>query len=364
MKTVEITYRYEARETPARPRPSDSDAALLRLDDGNRAFAALLDGLTDDDSPAPRIVPVDPRDLGLLTGESGAARQRPFAAVLGCADARVPIELVFNEGPNDLFVVRVAGNGLGPEVLGSLKYAVERLGGSLKLIVVLGHSGCGAVSAAVDVFLNPGDYLPFATKHSLRNILDRLLIVVHASARNLLAAFGPGVVDHRGYRQVLIESSVVTNAALVADSIQQEIATDDPGELRAVYGVYLLETREVWTPRLGKTKGIGWAAPPRDLAGFAEFAKAVEITSTSMKPGASARPLPSTTSSSGWRRSLPTSRMRSPSMRTSAPVIGPPNRASRPTVPPIAIAAPTPSARVSVATAMITNIRKAVRTTS
>ncbi len=205
MKTVEITYRYEARDAPPRPRPADSDAALLRLDEGNRAFAALLDGLTDDGSPARRIVPVDPRDLGLLTGESGAARQRPFAAVLGCADARVPIELVFNEGPNDLFVVRVAGNGLGPEVLGSLKYAVERLGGSLKLIVVLGHSGCGAVSAAVDVFLNPGDYLPFATKHSLRNILDRLLIVVHASARNLLAAFGPGVVDHPGYRQVLIE---------------------------------------------------------------------------------------------------------------------------------------------------------------
>ena len=98
MKTVEITYRYEARETPARPRPSDSDAALLRLDDGNRAFAALLDGLTDDDSPARRIVPVDPRDLGLLAGDAGAARQRPFAAILGCADARVPVELIFNEG--------------------------------------------------------------------------------------------------------------------------------------------------------------------------------------------------------------------------------------------------------------------------
>ena len=124
MKTVEITYRYETGETHARPRPADSDAALLRLDEGNRAFAALFEGLTDHDSPARRIVPVDPRDLGLLAGDAGAARQRPFAAVLGCADARVPIELVFNEGPNDLFVVRVAGNGLGPEVLGSLKYAV------------------------------------------------------------------------------------------------------------------------------------------------------------------------------------------------------------------------------------------------
>ena len=66
---------------------------------------------------------------------------RPFAAVLGCSDARVPIELIFNEGPNDLFVIRGAGNGLGSEVLGSLKYAVEHLGGSLKVVVVLGHSG-------------------------------------------------------------------------------------------------------------------------------------------------------------------------------------------------------------------------------
>jgi carbonic anhydrase len=275
MKTVEITYRYEARDAPARPQPSDSDAALLRLDDGNRAFAALLDGLTDHDGPTRRIVPVDARDLGLLAGDAGPVRQHPFAAVLGCSDARVPIELVFNEGPNDLFVVRVAGNGLGLEVLGSLKYAVERLGGSLKLIVVLGHSGCGALTAAVDVFLNPGDYLPLVTKHSLRNILDRLLVVVHASARKLLAAFGHGVVDHPGYRQALIESSVVTNAALAAYSIQQEIATGDPSGLRAVYGVYLLETRKVWTPRLGKTKVMGLAAPPGDLAGFVELAKAI-----------------------------------------------------------------------------------------
>jgi Carbonic anhydrase len=75
---------------------------------------------------------VDPRDLGLAPNAPGAPRQRPYAAVLGCSDARVPIELIFNERPNDLFVVRVAGNGLGSEVLGSLKYAVDHLGGSLK----------------------------------------------------------------------------------------------------------------------------------------------------------------------------------------------------------------------------------------
>ena len=112
--------------------------------------------------------------------------------MLGCSDARVPVELIFNEGPNDLFVVRVAGNGLGSDVLGSLRYAIENLRGSLRLVVVLGHSGCGALSAAVDTFLQPAGYLPLATNHALRGILDRQLIVVQATARRLTSAFGAG----------------------------------------------------------------------------------------------------------------------------------------------------------------------------
>ena len=184
MKIVDMIYRYEARDAPARPRPLDPDAARRRLDEGNRAFAALLDGLVDDAGIASHVVPVDARDLGLSSGENAAPRQQPFAAILGCSDARVPIELIFNEGPNDLFVVRVAGNGLGTEVLGSLKYASEHLGAGLKLAVVLGHSGCGAISAAVDIFLDPANYLQLATQHSLRNVLDRMLVVVHASAED------------------------------------------------------------------------------------------------------------------------------------------------------------------------------------
>ena len=192
LKTVDIIYRYEARDTAARPLPMDSDAALRRLNGGNGDFAALLDHVRNE-SGIQQIIPVDPRDLGLDLDAAGIPKQRPFAAVLGCSDARVPIELIFNEGPNDLFVIRVAGNGLGMEVLGSLKYAVDHLGGTLKLIVVLGHSGCGALTTAVDVFLNPGDYLAIAAQHSIRNILDRSLIVVQASANRLLSAFGPDV---------------------------------------------------------------------------------------------------------------------------------------------------------------------------
>jgi len=154
VKTVDIIYRYEARDTSARPLPAESNAAVLRLNDGNRNFAALLDHVNNE-SGIQQIIPVDPRDLGFTPDAAETPKQRPFAAVLGCSDARVPIELIFNEGPNDLFIVRVAGGGLGLEVLGSLKYAVEQLGGTLKLIVVLGHSGCGALTMAVDVFLNP-----------------------------------------------------------------------------------------------------------------------------------------------------------------------------------------------------------------
>ena len=190
VKTVDIIYRYEAGDAPKRRPPPDSNAAVLRLDDGNRDFAALLDHVKGTSGVVEQIIPVDARDLGLVSSSAAIPKQRPFAAVLGCSDARVPIELIFNEGPNDLFVIRVAGNGLGTEVLGSLKYAVDHLGGTLKLVVVLGHSGCGALTAAVDMFLSPDNYLTLATKHSLRSILDRALLVVQASANKLLSTFG------------------------------------------------------------------------------------------------------------------------------------------------------------------------------
>jgi carbonic anhydrase len=275
VKTVDIIYRYEVGDNPAKPLPADSEAARLRLDSGNRDFAALLDHVKDESGVIQQIIPVDPRDLGLEPGGPGIPKQRPFAAVLGCSDARVPIELIFNEGPNDLFVIRVAGNGLGTEVLGSLKYAVEQLGDTLKLIVVLGHSGCGAITTAVDVFLNPGDYLALATKHSLRSILDRSLLVVQACASKLISVFGSGAARNPGYRQALIEASILTNAALAAYSIQQEFETSALTEIRAVYGVYLLETREVWAPRVNAVNGLGLAAAPRDIAGFVELGNAV-----------------------------------------------------------------------------------------
>ena len=139
MTTVEITYRYGGHAS-VRPRPKDADAALTssRTKAIARSPVCLKVWQPTDGSTAHRIIDVDPSDLGLLPGEQGAPKHRPFAAVLGCSDARVPIELIFNEGPNDLFVVRVAGNGLGNDVLGSLRYAIDHLRDSLRLVVVLG----------------------------------------------------------------------------------------------------------------------------------------------------------------------------------------------------------------------------------
>jgi carbonic anhydrase len=273
MRYVEITYRYESDVAPERKRPANADEARRRLDDGSRAFAQLLANLGRADATARRVIQVDPADLGIAPGDASAPTQRPFAAVLGCSDARVPIELIFNEGPNDLFVVRVAGNALGSDVLGSLRYAVDHLG-DLRLVVVLGHSGCGAVSAAVDVFLNPAGYLSLASMHSIRGLLDRLLIVVHASAKRMAASLGPDVVHRPGYREALIEASVVSNAALAAHTVQRSLG-EGQSELRAAYGVYLIASREVWAPRAGSDQVIGLAEPPADSEQFAAFADAV-----------------------------------------------------------------------------------------
>lgn len=217
---------------------------------------------------------IDPRELGAHTGGE-APLQRPFAAILGCADARVPIELVFHEGPNDLFVVRVAGNVLGPDILGSLRYAIEALGDSLQLIVVLGHSGCGAVGAAVDTYLRPGGYLDLADRHDLRGIVDGLLATVLIAARMLTIVHGPEVESRPGYRAALTELSVIYNAVLAAYAIRKEIEKHEAfGAFGALYGVYEIATRRVWAPLAGDGENLGLADPPDDLAGFRALGRA------------------------------------------------------------------------------------------
>jgi len=132
-----------------------ADEALQRLLKGNQRF---VHGSTKN----PRRAPADFRAL--------AEGQRPVAVIMGCADSRVPPELLFDQGVGDLFVVRVAGNvvgGGGVFVKGSIEYAVAELG--VRLIMVLGHSSCGAVKAAIK-HVDDGDPLPGAIAELVNRI--------------------------------------------------------------------------------------------------------------------------------------------------------------------------------------------------
>jgi carbonic anhydrase len=179
--------------------------------------------------------------------ESGGPKQRPFAVVLGCSDARVPIELIFDRACNELFVVRVAGNILGQEQLGSIGYAVDNLGENLKLLVVLGHRRCGAVTAAVDAFIQPGEYLGLLSNHHVRAIVNSLFPAVRGAAKALGVQWGEEVIRRPGYRDALIECSVVINAALTASILRAEF--DDPAKaLGVVFSVYDLGSRRIQVP--------------------------------------------------------------------------------------------------------------------
>jgi carbonic anhydrase len=138
------------------------------------------------------------RRSGLLTSGMRrlelAAGQQPFAIVLGCSDSRVPAEIVFDQGLGDLFVIRVAGNIVAPSQVGSVEFAAARYG--TRLVVVLGHSECGAILATLEELQQP-------TSHSrnLRSIVDR----VRPSVEALLAT------DLRNDQTALVRHAVRAN---------------------------------------------------------------------------------------------------------------------------------------------------------
>lgn len=137
--------------------------ALERLREGNRRFAANIG--------SPRGLLGRPQAAGL------PKEQRPIAIVLGCSDARVPAEIVFDQGLGDLFVIRVAGNIVAPSQVGSVEFAASRFG--IRLVVVLGHSQCGAVLATLAELQQPAE----RQSPNLRSIVDR----IRPSVEGLLA---------------------------------------------------------------------------------------------------------------------------------------------------------------------------------
>lgn len=128
--------------------------ALQRLREGNRRFVSHVRG--------PEPILHEARRAELTRG------QEPFAIVLGCSDSRVPAEIVFDQGLGDLFVIRVAGNIVAPSQVGSVEFAAARFG--TRLVVVMGHSSCGAILATLEALQEP------AGNHSrnMLSIVDRV----------------------------------------------------------------------------------------------------------------------------------------------------------------------------------------------
>ena len=166
--------------------------ALERLREGNGRFAAgeaSTDGLTH-----------WARRHELVSG------QEPFAIVLGCSDSRVPAEIVFDQGLGDLFVIRVAGNVVAASQVGSVEFAVERFG--TRLIVVLGHTGCGAVLATLEELArSEAQRAP-----NLRSIVER----IRPSVESLLAT------ELREDPAALVEHAVRANVRASADQLRRE----------------------------------------------------------------------------------------------------------------------------------------------
>jgi carbonic anhydrase len=200
-------------------------SALQKLREGNARFAANARGSGTLMTAARRA--------------KLAAAQAPFAIVLGCSDSRVPVELVFDQGPGDLFVIRVAGNIVAPSLIGSVEFAADRFG--TRLVVVLGHSSCGAIQATIEELHRP----TVNQSPNLKAIVDRIRPgvegLVNAGARDgalavehaAMTANVRASVGQLSHGSAIIEN-LIANDGLVVAGAWYSLATgrveflDDP----------------------------------------------------------------------------------------------------------------------------------------
>lgn len=193
--------------------------ALAALREGNRRFTAHVRGSD-----------------ALLHGNRRAELvkvQQPFAIVLGCSDARVPAEMVFDQSLGDLFVIRVAGNIVAPSQVGSVEFAAERFG--TRLVVVLGHSECGAILATLEEVRRPTG----SQSRNLRSIVDR----VRPSIEGLLAT--DISLSHDGLVRQAVRANIRASANHLrhgSEVLEQLIQQDG---LLVVGAEYSLDTGEV-----------------------------------------------------------------------------------------------------------------------
>lgn len=198
------------------PNKIPAKEALQRLRDGNQRFASNLRSLDPLFSHARR--------------EELVSGQEPFAIILGCSDSRVPAEIVFDQGLGDLFVIRVAGNIVAPSQIGSVEFAVSQFG--TRLVIVLGHSQCGAIGATLDELM----HATTTTSHNIRSIVER----VKPSIEGLLATNLKH--DHEALAKEAVRANVRASANQLrhgSDIIEKLIEEDG---LLIVGAEYSLET--------------------------------------------------------------------------------------------------------------------------
>ncbi|AME00915.1 MULTISPECIES: carbonic anhydrase [Moraxella] len=203
------------------PRPETAEQALEMLKQGNARFVENVQ---------------NPQST-LLASNALTHVHEPFAIILGCSDARVPAEIVFDQGLGDLFVIRVAGNVVAPSQIGSVEFAAEKFG--TKLVVVLGHSHCGAVTACVETLINPDQQF----SPNLRSIVDRIRPSVY-NLHEIYTANGQDIDE-----QELINRGIKANVRMSVTQLKHgsRILEDavNNGSLIIVGAVYDLDTGKV-----------------------------------------------------------------------------------------------------------------------
>lgn len=193
--------------------------SLDRLRQGNRRFVL---GQQNPESG------LSPRDRAQLL-----AGQQPFAVVLGCSDSRVPVEIVFDQGLGDLFVIRNAGNIVAPSVVGSVEFAVDRFG--TRLVVVMGHSHCGAVGATIESLMSPAT----PSSPNVLSIVERIRPAVRELLSTPLSADRPQLTHHAVRANVRASANQLRHGSAILESMIEREG------LLIVGAEYSLETGEV-----------------------------------------------------------------------------------------------------------------------
>ena len=191
-----------------------ADESLQRLKDGNQRFV--------NETRSGHVAESRRREV--------AESQNPFAIILGCSDSRVPAEIVFDQGLGDLFVIRVAGNIVAPSQIGSVEFGVARFG--VKLVVVMGHSKCGAITATIEEISRRSE----EQSRNLRSIVDR----VRPSVETLMAT------ELRHDHDALVAAAVRANVRVSSNQLRHgsqmiEQMIQNEG-LRVVGAEYSLES--------------------------------------------------------------------------------------------------------------------------